>query len=471
MGRRPATSRVGTRLLAGLVIGVLVVLSALAATRFPDLELSRSAAQVVDLAVYPMLLGASALLYAHLRLSGSAATAWLVAAAAFGTAQGTVYSALRVAMEPQARADNGWLAVSEVAVAAMLTAMLAASGRIRLAVNPVLLGLSLAALVTIGRLLLLAWSGPWPSVPGLRAVLLAVVLLLYGASAWLLLRRVRLPAWAGERLALVMVVLGIAHVLTYPVPPADWRSFVAVVLDLWGAVLLGVTSLRLVRTALDHQHAVDLQVRQLEALLREDRTLLHEVATTVAGINAASTLVATTSLAPADQRRMVELMARESARLGRMVSPRNGSRPVDLALDDVLTPVVLAHRVRGLDVAWRPGGHGVHARADDVAEVLDVLLDNAAVHSGSPTVDVESVVVGDEVQVSVTDSGRGIPLHERTSAVEWGRRGPDSPGHGIGLHAAYQLVVGMGGRLVIDGSRRVGTRIVVTLPGARGDLG
>ena len=84
---------------------------------------------------------------------------------------------------------------------------------------------------------------------------------------------------------------------------------------------------------------------------------------------------------------------------------------------------------------------------------------------------IERLVVGDEVQVSVTDSGPGIPLHERTSAVEWGRRGPDSPGHGIGLHAAYQLVVGMGGRLVIDGSRRVGTRIVVTLPGARGDLG
>ena len=70
----------------------------------------------------------------------------------------------------------------------------------------------------------------------------------------------------------------------------------------------------------------------------------------------------------------------------------------------------------------------MHARADDLAEVVDVLLDNAAVHSGSPTVEVESVVVGNEVQVSVTDSGRGIPLDERTPACRvGGGRGPDRP--------------------------------------------
>ena len=72
---------------------------------------------------------------------------------------GAAYAALRVAMEPEARADDGWLDVAEVVVAAMLTAMLAASGRIRLAVNPLLLGLSLASLVTTGRLLLLRLGG------------------------------------------------------------------------------------------------------------------------------------------------------------------------------------------------------------------------------------------------------------------------------------------------------------------------
>ena len=153
-------------MLAGLVVCMLVLISALAATLFPDMQLSRRAAQVADLAVYPLLLGAPPC-STHTCASAAAMrpNGWWPPAA-FGTAQGTAYAALRVAMEPEASADNGWLAVAEVVVAALLAAMLAASDRVRLTVNPLLLGLSLASLVTTGRLLLLAWAGPWPAIPG-----------------------------------------------------------------------------------------------------------------------------------------------------------------------------------------------------------------------------------------------------------------------------------------------------------------
>ena len=115
-------------------------------------------------------------------------------------------------------------------------------------------------------------------------------------------------------------------------------------------------------------------------------------------------------------------------------------------------PLLLVHGIRGRVVAWHPGGVGVRARRDDVVEVLDLLLDNAARHTRSPILAVTVTRRGDEVDVTVVDQGEGISPEVADSVLEWGAHGASSTGQGIGLNVAHRLVTGMGGRLHIDSS-------------------
>jgi signal transduction histidine kinase len=103
--------------------------------------------------------------------------------------------------------------------------------------------------------------------------------------------------------------------------------------------------------------------------------------------------------------------------------------------------------------------------ADDVARILDVLLENAALH-GCP----ESIAVGvgslpQGVEVVVTDGGPGVPTALRARVFDWGVRRPESPGQGIGLHTAAGLARRLGGELRIDPGPRA--RFVLHLPDRR----
>jgi signal transduction histidine kinase len=451
-------------LLASLVIGLAVA----AAWLLPPDPIYAQAAQVADLATYPALLAAAALLYVYFRVTPGEDAAWLAVAAVFGTAQGVAYSAMRVVMEDEVRARPAWMLVSQVAVALILVPLLAASGRLRTPMDPIVLGLSLALVVSGARLVLVHRVEPPALLHDLQPALFAAVLLLYGVIGVLLVRRVPIPTSAGWRLAAVVSLLGLAHVLTYPLPPDDWRSLLAVALDVTGATLLAVTSLQLVRTAMARTDRAEEQVRALEALVREDQTLLHEVAGTLAGISAASQLLSEpTRLAPAERHHLEELLASETARVDRLLAGSRVGAPsddiVDVDLDALIEPLVFAHGIRGRIVAWHPTGHHVWAGRDQLVEVLDLLLDNAARHAQSPIFSVTVERQGSEVDVAVEDQGPGIPPEIAASVLEWGTHGAGSSGQGIGLNVAQRLVTGMGGRLRIESDGDSGTHVVVTL--------
>ncbi len=335
---RPSTgvkSWVVRGLLAALLAGHVVA----AAWLLPPNHIYAHAAQVADLATYPVLLAAAALFYIYFRVAPGEDGAWLAVAAVFGSAQGLAYSAMRVAMEDDVRARPTWMLVSQVVVALLLGLMLAASGRLRVPVDPIVLGLSLALVISGARLVLVHGVEPPPVLRDLEPVLAVAVLLLYGVMGALLVRRVPIPASTGWRLAAVVGLLGLAHVLTYPLPQEDWRSLLAVVLDVAGATLLAVTSLELVRTAAARTDRAEEQVRELEAHLRDDRTLLHEVAGRVAGISAASRLLSVMrGLAPAERRRLAELLISETARVDRLLASSKVGRPATRSRTSTSTP-------------------------------------------------------------------------------------------------------------------------------------
>jgi signal transduction histidine kinase len=263
----------------------------------------------------------------------------------------------------------------------------------------------------------------------------------------------------------VVGVLGAGQVLTYPVAHDDFRSIVAVGLFVLGNTLLAVTTVNLVRDALARHHDVHAHVATLEAHRRQDRTLIHELLGTVAGISAASRLLALKGGLPlTERRRLQELLAAEAARVERLASPTRDQRLVDVDLDRLVSSLLLVQGIRGRVVAWRPTGDRVRARADDLVEVLTLLLDNAALHSGASTYEVVVRRTGAEVVIAVVDDGCGIPSELTSSITDWGARGAGSAGQGIGLSEAKRLVAGMGGRLEVASAEGIGTRVSVALP-------
>jgi signal transduction histidine kinase/integral membrane sensor domain MASE1 len=116
-----------------------------------------------------------------------------------------------------------------------------------------------------------------------------------------------------------------------------------------------------------------------------------------------------------------------------------------------------------------------YADAALVRQLLDNLIGNAVkyVAPGSVAkVSVSGREVGEQVEVTVADEGIGIPAGERDQIFELYHRADPSDGydgHGIGLAVCKKIVERHGGRIAARpplGS--VGTRIVFTLPTARG---
>jgi signal transduction histidine kinase len=96
------------------------------------------------------------------------------------------------------------------------------------------------------------------------------------------------------------------------------------------------------------------------------------------------------------------------------------------------------------------------------------LLDNALKYSEGPVV-VELADKGDEVEISVTDSGPGIysgdvpQLFERFRQLD-GTSTRQHGGVGIGLYLCRRVVEALGGRIWCDSRLGVGSRFAFTLP-------
>ena len=443
---------------------MLAALAVLGVVQLQPDRLYAHAAQTAELATYPVMLAAAALLYVYFRLTPQDGTAWLATAAVFGTTQAAGYALMRVVMEDEVRINSGWLMLTQVVVAAVLVCLMAAQRVLRDFADPLLVGLGLGLAVTTWRLALVDRADPSPALERGLVPLAVLLLVLFTGMAIQLVRSIRLPRWASLRLAIVVSVLGAGQVLTYPVAHDDARSVVAVGLFVLGNALLAVTTVNLVRDALTHQHDVQRRVETLEAHRRQDRTLIHEMVGTVAGISAASRLLALASLPLPERRRLQELLAAEAARVDRMASATRDDRLVDIDLDPLISSVLLTQGIRGRVVGWRPTGERVRARADDLVEVLTLLIDNAATHSGTTAYEVVVRRQGPEVVIAVVDDGCGIPSDLAPSVMDWGAHGVDSPGQGIGLSEAKRLVAGMGGRLQVASAEGFGTRVSVALP-------
>jgi PAS domain S-box-containing protein len=112
----------------------------------------------------------------------------------------------------------------------------------------------------------------------------------------------------------------------------------------------------------------------------------------------------------------------------------------------------------------------VMADHERIEEVLQNLLDNSVKYSpGQPEITVACYVTGEEVIVSVSDSGMGISLRDQEQIFDRFHRVGEplsqaTPGAGLGLYICKAIVEAHGGRIWVESTLRQGSTFFFSLP-------
>ena len=111
------------------------------------------------------------------------------------------------------------------------------------------------------------------------------------------------------------------------------------------------------------------------------------------------------------------------------------------------------------------------ADGDRLAQVFTNLTDNAlkfTPHGG--TVTLNAFVDMDKMQISITDTGAGIPeediphIFQRFYQADPARKGGETHGAGLGLAIAHEIIAAHGGRISVRSRVGAGTTMEVILP-------
>jgi signal transduction histidine kinase len=128
-----------------------------------------------------------------------------------------------------------------------------------------------------------------------------------------------------------------------------------------------------------------------------------------------------------------------------------------------------------VDISYKNGAAPELVKGDParLRQLFLVLLDNAIRYSNSKSeVKVDIANAGDEVRVSVSDSGIGIAAEELEGIFERFRRGGNATEHneeglGLGLPVAKAIVEAHKGKIEMASRLGEGTTVTVALPAAQ----
>jgi signal transduction histidine kinase len=396
-------------------------------------------------------------------------TGWTLAAGALVAAQALLVTLPMVAYPtPLAGVDlAAALAIGVIGLAFVLGALAGLRRALHVADDCFAIGLGMGFVATAHLMLVLPAGAP------LALPLQALIGLLVGTHLTvtvIVLAHRALPVSTSRLLAATAAVVAVALTMTGAgLHRSLPGTLLAIALAAVGAAWLALAwdSLQLVD---DSDPGLQLRPDVDDALLaahRDQRERLHELRSTVAGLVNGSTLLESADIPVESRQRLWESVRRELDRMQRLLCEEpEDAAPLDL--DESLELILDLQRLKGREVELHTSGDTVQARYDALAEVVNILMDNAATHGGSDSSRVEVVRRDDEmIDITVTDYGRGIPEEQREEIFDWGRHGVDSPGEGIGLNLAQRLVAEDGGSLRLAETQGTGSAFVISLPAVR----
>lgn len=197
---------------------------------------------------------------------------------------------------------------------------------------------------------------------------------------------------------------------------------------------------------------------------------LHDARNAIFAIAGATELLAHPTGQPAiDADHLQRLVTAELDRLGHLLDPNvRGARGTFTAAE-LLGPLVAAYRARGIDVTANIAACEIDGRREPLAGAVTNVLTNARVHAPGARIWVDALAVDDDVRITVSDDGPGIPAAERAAVLLPGVRGSGAAvaGSGLGLASAARALSEAHGTLRLDERKGGGTMITLTVPGRR----
>ena len=230
---------------------------------------------------------------------------------------------------------------------------------------------------------------------------------------------------------------------------------------------------------------------QVEASQQSQREFVanvsHELKTPLTSIQGFSqALLDGTASGPEGTARASRVIHHEAERMRRMVDDllilarfdagqvtmASGPVPLDLLLQRCIERLAPQAEAAGVNLAVGvPGQLSVAGDGDRLAQVFANLVDNAIAHTpagGKVTVAAHQSAGGPGVEVTVTDTGAGIPadalsrIFERFYQVDRARR--RSRGAGLGLAITKEIIEAHGGTVTAESVLGLGSKFTVRLP-------
>jgi signal transduction histidine kinase len=231
-------------------------------------------------------------------------------------------------------------------------------------------------------------------------------------------------------------------------------------------------------------------LERLDAAFENERRFLadasHELRTPLTAIRGnVEVLIRQAAALPSSPDRDDALadIQREAARMSRMVddlltlartssgqaAPQSAPVPLDGPIERAVRTARALASGRIINVAIHEAAT-VSVNADQIEQLLLILIDNAIRHSQAPTpIDVTLAAANGHVRISVADQGEGISpehlplLFERFYRVDTARSRA-SGGSGLGLPIAKAIVERFNGTIRVESTPGVGTTFTVELP-------
>jgi len=213
----------------------------------------------------------------------------------------------------------------------------------------------------------------------------------------------------------------------------------------------------------------------------------HELKTPLTSIQGfAQAILDGTASTAQEQKQSAQVIFGEASRMYRMVLNLLDLARLDAGIADLQrAPVDLVALLHGVGERFEPqarqAGVGLEVRAaglpaitgdgDRLAQVFNNLVDNALKYTpAGGRVSVGTLLAGDAVEITVADTGAGIPseslahIFERFYQVDPSRTGGVHHGAGLGLAIVGEIVRAHGGKISVRSIVGQGSEFIIRLP-------
>jgi signal transduction histidine kinase len=281
------------------------------------------------------------------------------------------------------------------------------------------------------------------------------------------------PSW----MVAVLGLLGFASVLSATCPNDGLWALVTALLMLMAlslALSAGIVQVQELLSRQDHrQLSMYLDLDGARQQMRSDSEALeerlHDLRNAVSAVRAADSTLRryAGSLDESSQTSLAEALTSELSRLQVLIEPGRPMASSDLDLAATLVPLVDIERGHGTEVTLAVDGVRARGNAQALAQIVQNLLVNARLYAPGSSVSIAAQSFAGRVELSVSDSGQGIPEDERLTVFARASRGSSSAGtvgDGLGLFVAARLMADMGGSIRLANGRGSGACFVLELP-------